>query len=154
MNCLGIDPGANTALALYDETNKSIIDYTTISPSSKDSLFERVQQIHFGIMEFVKDKNIDICGIEDFKSYRTKGVKVDSLMKLCRFQGAAIASVSTLNIPIISIPGEIKGLKDSNKLLARSLMPDVKRTNDHVRDAIGVAVRASDKYKLLSRIKK
>jgi crossover junction endodeoxyribonuclease RuvC len=146
---LGIDPG--TLLMGYSviEANKNAFSIKTIDAlklSSKKDQYQRLQLIHQKITELVDAFSPDECAIEA----PFFGKNVQSMLKLGRAQGVAIAAAMTKNIPVTEYsPRKIKQSITGNgnadkeqvwKMLQRmTSLPDKPKYFDAT-DALAVAI--------------
>ena len=146
---LGIDPG--TLFMGYSvieacKNNFSIKTIDVLKLSSKQDHYERLQQIHRKITELVETFSPDEFAIEA----PFFGKNVQSMLKLGRAQGVAIAAAMNKNIPVSeyspkkvkqSITGNGNADKDQVwKMLQRlTALPDKPKYYDAT-DALAVAI--------------
>ncbi|MBO9682666.1 MAG: crossover junction endodeoxyribonuclease RuvC [Flavisolibacter sp.] len=146
---LGIDPG--TLLMGYSviEAYKNSFSIKTIDVlklSSKKDHYQRLQMIHQKIMELVEEFSPNEFAIEA----PFFGKNVQSMLKLGRAQGVAIAAAMTKNIPVTEYsPRKIKQSITGNgnadkeqvwKMLQRiTALPDKPKHYDAT-DALAVAI--------------
>jgi crossover junction endodeoxyribonuclease RuvC len=146
---LGIDPG--TLLMGYSviEAYKNTFSIKTIEVlklSSKKDHYQRLQMIHQKIMELVEEFSPNEFAIEA----PFFGKNVQSMLKLGRAQGVAIAAAMTKNIPVTEYsPRKIKQSITGNgnadkeqvwKMLQRiTALPDKPKHYDAT-DALAVAI--------------
>jgi crossover junction endodeoxyribonuclease RuvC len=146
---LGIDPG--TLLMGYSviEAYKNTFSIKTIDVlklSSKKDHYQRLQMIHQKIMELVEEFSPNEFAIEA----PFFGKNVQSMLKLGRAQGVAIAAAMTKNIPVTEYsPRKIKQSITGNgnadkeqvwKMLQRiTALPDKPKHYDAT-DALAVAI--------------
>jgi crossover junction endodeoxyribonuclease RuvC len=146
---LGIDPG--TLLMGYSvieiiKNNFSIKTIDALKLSSKKDQYQRLQLIHQKITELVETFSPDECAIEA----PFFGKNVQSMLKLGRAQGVAIAAVMNKGIPVTEYsPRKIKQSITGNgnadkeqvwKMLQRmTSLPDKPKYFDAT-DALAVAI--------------
>ena len=146
---LGIDPG--TLLMGYSvieafKNNFTIKTIDVLKLSAKKDHYQRLQLIHQRIMELVEEFTPDACAIEA----PFFGKNVQSMLKLGRAQGVAIAAAMSKNIPVTeyspkkvkqSITGNGNADKDQVfKMLQRlTALPDKPKYYDAT-DALAVAI--------------
>ena len=105
---LGIDPGTLIMGYSVIEVIKNTItvkDIDVLKLSSKNDNYERLQKIHLRITELVEEHEPDEFAIEA----PFFGKNVQSMLKLGRAQGVAIAAAMNKNIPVTEYsPRKIK----------------------------------------------
>jgi crossover junction endodeoxyribonuclease RuvC len=146
---LGIDPGTLFMGYSVIEAHKNTFSIKTIDVlklSSKKDHYQRLQMVHQKITELVEAFSPNECAIEA----PFFGKNVQSMLKLGRAQGVAIAAAMTKNIPVTEYsPRKIKQSITANgnadkeqvwKMLQRmTALPDKPKYFDAT-DALAVAI--------------
>lgn len=146
---LGIDPGTlmmGYGIIKIEGKTITLIEMGVLKLSGKKDNYERLQKIHFKVRELVEKNKADEFAIEA----PFFGKNVQSMLKLGRAQGVAIAAAMNTNIPVTEYsPKKVKqsitgnGSADKEqvwKMLQRLLHITEKPKHYDATDALAVAV--------------
>jgi len=146
---LGIDPGTlvmGYGLIRISGKKITLLEMGVLKLSGKKNNYERLQKIHFKVRELVEKNKADEFAIEA----PFFGKNVQSMLKLGRAQGVAIAAAMNTNIPVTEYsPKKVKqsitgnGSADKEqvwKMLQRILQINEKPKHYDATDALAVAV--------------
>ena len=146
---LGIDPGSNvTGYGLvHIEHNKArLISAGVLNVSSNEDHFTRLQLIFTGVLEIIEQYKPDELAVEE----PFYGNNVQSMLKLGRAQGVAIAAALYRNLPVTGysprkIKQSITGKGNSSKEQVAAMLQRILDFNSGLHyldatDALAVAV--------------
>ncbi|MBU2577843.1 crossover junction endodeoxyribonuclease RuvC [Patescibacteria group bacterium] len=153
MKILGIDPGTATiGIGLIECDGKSVCSLHSglIETSKDDTPEKRLSQIHFEIVNLIKDLKPDVIAIERlffFINYKTAMAVSESIgvIKLAaQNEGIPVSSFAPLEIKS-SVAGNGKAKKEEMKAAVKKTLkiktPDKKKTHfDDLCDALAVAI--------------
>jgi crossover junction endodeoxyribonuclease RuvC len=146
---LGIDPGTllmGFGLIEVNGNKVSLIEMNVLKLSAKNDAYERLQKIHHKVCELVKVHSPHELAIEA----PFFGKNVQSMLKLGRAQGVAIAAAMHSGIPVTEysprkIKQSITGNGNADKLQVMKMLQRILTFNDDPKyfdatDALAVAV--------------
>jgi crossover junction endodeoxyribonuclease RuvC len=146
---LGIDPGTlvmGYGIIIVSNNNLSLKEMNVLKLSGKKDNYERLQMIYHRIAELIAMHKPDEFAIEA----PFFGKNVQSMLKLGRAQGVAIAAAMSCNLPVTeyspkkikqSITGNGNADKDQVwKMLQRLLLLEEKPKHYDATDALAVAI--------------
>jgi len=96
---MGVDPGiiqTGFGIIAVRDSQRTLIDYGIIKPSSKDNLANRLLTIFNDVCRVIADYNPQVFAIEDIFF----GKNVKSAMRLGQARGASMVAAASKNIPI------------------------------------------------------
>ena len=96
---MGVDPGliqTGFGIITVRDSQRTLIDYGIIKPSSKDNLANRLLTIFNDVCRVITDYNPQVFAIEDI----FYGKNVKSAMRLGQARGASMVAAASKNIPI------------------------------------------------------
>ncbi len=155
---LGIDPGTllmGFGLIKVEGNNLTLIEMNVLKLSSKQNAYERLRLIHFKVCELVKIHQPDELAIEA----PFFGKNIQSMLKLGRAQGVAIAAAMQAGVPVSEYsPRKIKqsvtGNGNADKLQVMKMLQRILSFKDDPKyldatDALAVAVCHHFQYNAL-----
>lgn len=95
MRTIGIDPGANTGIAVVKRKGgkSHLLAHRTIATKPKDPLHERLATVFRGVALFVKTYQPDIVIVEGMRTWMVRAGSVKSTVIQAQFHGAVLAAV-------------------------------------------------------------
>lgn len=145
---LGIDPGLiNTGWGIisYHNSKINLIDCGNISVSTNLSIELRLAKIFQELKKIIESFNPDECAVEDI--FVNKNNK--SSLKLGYARAVALLTIGLANKKIFeyspnlvkkAIVGKGKASKEQVQYMINHIIPKAKITNEHIADAIAVAI--------------
>jgi crossover junction endodeoxyribonuclease RuvC len=146
---LGIDPGTlmmGFGLIKVDGNNITLIAMDVLKLSSKKDAYERLKTIHYKVCDLVRTYDPHELAIEA----PFFGKNVQSMLKLGRAQGVAIAAAMQSGVPVTEysprkIKQSITGNGNADKLQVMKMLQRIVSFSDHPKhldatDALAVAV--------------
>ncbi len=100
---LGIDPGTNVmgyAVLKIEERNPSLVVMGVLTLSKVESHYLRLKRIYERTLQIINEYHPDELAIES----PFVGINPNSMIKLCRAQGVAMAAAVERDIPIFEYP--------------------------------------------------
>jgi crossover junction endodeoxyribonuclease RuvC len=146
---LGIDPGTNImgyGIIQTKNNNISLIKMDVMKFEKQKNHIERLKDIFEGVMKIIEDYHPDNVAIE----VPFFGKNVQSMLKLGRAQGVAIAAAMYKNIPVfeysprkvkLAITGKGSASKEQVAAMLHHLVEfDDEQTYFDATDALGIAI--------------
>ena len=146
---LGVDPGSNVTgygLVHIEKNNVKLIGAGVLNVSSAGDHFTRLQSIFNGVLELIEQYNPDELAVEE----PFYGKNVQSMLKLGRAQGVAIAAALYRSLPVTGysprkIKQSITGKGNSSKEQVAAMLQNILHFNSEPKfldatDALAVAV--------------
>ena len=146
---LGIDPGTiimGYGIIQVKNDKISLLNMSVLKLSAKQDAFERLQHIYKSVQDVIKTYHPDTCAIEA----PFFGKNVQSMLKLGRAQGVAIAAAMQASIPVTEYsPRKVKqaitgkgnaGKEQVWKMLERLVQLKEKPEYLDASDALAVAI--------------
>lgn len=146
---LGIDPGTNImgyAIIQTKDNNISLLKMSVLKFEKQKSQIERLKEIFEGIMVIIEEYHPDNVAIEA----PFFGKNVQSMLKLGRAQGVAIAAAMYKNIPVFEYsPRKVKlavtGKGNASKEQLAAMLHHLVKFNEEqtyfdATDALGIAI--------------
>ncbi|WP_347246126.1 crossover junction endodeoxyribonuclease RuvC [Thermogutta sp.] len=92
---LGIDPGANTGLAVvaFPKGKAQLLDRRTIRTKPREPLPERLATVFRGVVLFIQTYRPDIVAVEGMRTWMVRAGGVKSTVIQAQFHGAVLAAV-------------------------------------------------------------
>ena len=154
---MGVDPGiiqTGFGIIAVRDSQRTLIDYGIIKPSSKDNLANRLLTIFNDVCRVITDYNPQVFAIEDIFF----GKNVKSAMRLGQARGASMVAAASIQIPIYEysarkVKQSLTGNGNAHKTQVQ-FMVKAKLQMDHnpepidAADALAIALCHDDQFRM------